>query len=145
VERWGSRHAELAPYAGRLAAAVREMPDPALPTHFDYACADVLVPEHGPTVVVDFDDAGMGDPAFDVANFAATLTLRGWRRAGAADAFAAARTAFEAGYAELAPLPSPAPPVAAAVWMRLAERGLGRGAAEDVWRFALERSVERLA
>jgi len=144
VNRWGSHHAPLAPYADRLAAAVRSLPDPALPVHFDYAGADVLVPEHGPTVVVDFDDAGRGDPAFDVANFAATLTLRGWRRAGSADAFAAARTAFEAGYAQHAPLPSPAPATEAAVWMRLAERGLARGVAEDVWRFALERSVERL-
>jgi aminoglycoside phosphotransferase (APT) family kinase protein len=145
VKRWGNRHASLAPYSDRLAAAVRAVPDPALPVHFDYAGADVLVPEHGPTVVVDFDDAGMGDPAFDVANFAATLTLRGWRRAGNADAFAAARTAFAAGYAQHAPLPSPSPAIEAAVWMRLAERGLGRGAAEDVWHFALERSVERLS
>jgi Ser/Thr protein kinase RdoA (MazF antagonist) len=144
VERWGSRHAPLTPYADRLAAAVRTAPDPVLPVHFDYAGADVLVPEDGPTVVVDFDDAGMGDPAFDVANFAATLTLRGWRRAGSADAFAAAGTAFAAGYTRHAPLPSLSPAIEAAVWMRLAERGLARGVAEDVWRFALERSVERL-
>jgi Ser/Thr protein kinase RdoA (MazF antagonist) len=145
VLRWGSRHAPLAPHADRLAAAVRAARDPALPVHFDYASADVLVPEHGPTVVVDFDDAGMGDPAFDVANFEATLTLRGWRRAGSPDAFAAARGAFEAGYAEQAPLPTPSPAVEAAVWMRLADRGLSRGVAEAVWRFALERSTDSLA
>jgi Ser/Thr protein kinase RdoA (MazF antagonist) len=145
VMRWGSRHAPLAPHAARIADAVRAVPDPGLPVHFDYASADVLVPEHGPTVVVDFDDAGMGDPAFDVANFDATLTLRSWRRTGSADAFAGARAAFEAGYAQRAPLPSRSPAVAAAVWMRLADRGLSRGVAEDVWRFALERSARCLA
>jgi Ser/Thr protein kinase RdoA (MazF antagonist) len=145
VTRWGGRHPELAPHVSRLTAAVSALPDPGLPVHFDYASADVLVPDDGPTVVVDFDDAGMGDPSYDVANFEAALALRGWRRAGNADCYAAATAAFEAGYEQWAPLPDRAPIVEAAVWMRLAERGLSRGVAGDVWRFALERSAEILA
>jgi Ser/Thr protein kinase RdoA (MazF antagonist) len=141
---WSKKTAILAPLAAQLATALRTTPDPNRPVHFDYASADVLVPEDGPTVVVDFDDTARGDPALDVANFEATLTLRGWRKAGAVDAFAAARSAFRAGYVAHAPLPSLSPAVEAVVWLRLAHRGLRRNIHADVWRFALDRAAESL-
>jgi Ser/Thr protein kinase RdoA (MazF antagonist) len=145
VHALGRDHAVLAPIARRLAGALRALPDPALPIHFDYATADVLVPPDGPTTVVDFDDAAMGDPAFDVANFGATLMLRGWRRAADSGTFAEAAAAFEAGYREHAPLPPIAPAIEAAVWLRLAHRCLERRVGEELWRFALERAGEGLA
>ena len=143
--RWARSHPAVAPLADAVASALRGVPDPGRPVHYEYASADVLVPERGPTVVVDFDDAAMGDPALDVANFEATLMLRGWRRGGGADAFAAARDAFRAGYAEYAQLPPLAPAIEAAVWLRLARRELNRRRNEDIWRFAVDRAADTIA
>ena len=116
----------------------------ALLTHGDFAAADVLVPARGPTVVVDFDNAAPGDPAFDVANFEATLELRGLRRYGDPNAFAAAVSAFRSGYEEYAPLPPLAPAVEALVWARLAESNLRGKPAGAIGRHALARSASVL-
>jgi Ser/Thr protein kinase RdoA (MazF antagonist) len=129
------------PPLAELAAALSPLPEGrGLPTHGDFASADVLVPADGPTVVVDFDDAGLGEPALDVANFEATLELRGVRRYGTAEAFDSAATAFRSGYAEHTTPPTITAPVEAVVWLRLARRNLLSRPENEAWRHALARA-----
>jgi Ser/Thr protein kinase RdoA (MazF antagonist) len=135
---------ELARLAARVGAVLEAAPDPARPLHLDYSSTAVLVPENGPTVGIDLDDATMGDPAFDVANFEATLRLRGWRGLAPQESIRAATAAFREGYARQARLPLVTPAMGAAVWLRLAHRTASRGIGEDVVRFAVERTEEQL-
>jgi len=129
---------ELAPLG---AALERQLPERSgVPTHGDFAAADVLVPAEGPTVVVDLDDAAAGDPAADVANFEATLELRRLRRYGSPAAFAAATASFRAGYAANATMPPVSPAVEAYVWLRLAQRNLTARPEGVLWRHALARA-----
>jgi aminoglycoside phosphotransferase (APT) family kinase protein len=115
VEGWAARVGEGAPGAGHLAhglaaelaAAAAELPAaPEVPVHKDFHAGHVLVgdgpagdPVHRGIVVIDLDEARMGDPALDVAHLISYLDLSPW--AGAP----AAREAFLAGYG---PLPGPA-------------------------------------
>jgi Ser/Thr protein kinase RdoA (MazF antagonist) len=135
---------DFARLAARVEAELEALPDPSRPLHFDYTSAAVLVPEDGPTVAIDLDDAAMGDPAFDVANFEATLRLRGWRGLAEPTSVRAATAAFRRGYAQHVPLPDAAPVVAAAVWLRLAHRAATRGVGKDIFRFALGQGVKAL-
>jgi streptomycin 6-kinase len=141
VHEWGERGDLPASLVPRVAAALQALPDPDRPSHDDFSTADVLVPKHGPTVVVDFDDAARGNPGFDVAHFEATLRLRGWRGLAEPRAVAAATTAFRNGYEREAPLPDVPSAVRAAVWLRLAARTRTRLVAADIYRFALERAA----
>jgi Ser/Thr protein kinase RdoA (MazF antagonist) len=140
----GIRETTLASLAAALVPALRALPTSRLPTHGDFASADVLVPPEGPTVVIDFDQAAMGDPAFDVANFEATLAVRGLRRYGTPEVFASARRTFREGYEQHAPLPPLAPALEALVWLRLTDRNTRNGATEDIWRYTFERAQRAL-
>ncbi|MDQ2910307.1 MAG: phosphotransferase, partial [Actinomycetota bacterium] len=142
VLRWGIDPL-LRPLCAKLAPLLSDQPNPGVRLHYDFKLTDVLVPSGGPTTVVDFDDAGVGDPSLDLASFEAMLTMSGLRR-GDPGAFAPARDAFRAGYSERAPLPDRSPPVEAFVWLRLARKCLKRGAPERVWSFALEQSERSL-
>jgi Ser/Thr protein kinase RdoA (MazF antagonist) len=54
-------------------------------------------------VLIDFDDAAMGEPALDVANFLAHLRLLALERRPAAVTVEAVAAAFHSRYAELDP------------------------------------------
>jgi aminoglycoside phosphotransferase (APT) family kinase protein len=120
VQEWASRVARLLPGAGdaahaladRLAAVAAALPPVReVPVHKDFHAGHVLAvgtPPGGdggsavPTcvVVIDLDEARMGDPALDLAHVVAYLDASSWHGAGAA------REAFLSGYG---PLPGPAP------------------------------------
>ena len=73
-------------------------------------------------MAIDLDEAGMGDPAFDLAHFEAHLSLLALQWFGDADRFARARDAFRSGYAAVAPWPEPHPALAAFAWFKLAHQ-----------------------
>ena len=119
VEDWATRVGEEAPdaratadaLARALAAAAAALPAaPEVPVHKDFHAGHVLVVEdrhtadgvhgRGDVVVLDLDEARMGDPALDVAHLTTYLDLSPWPGAPAA------RAAFLAGYG---PLPGPEP------------------------------------
>jgi aminoglycoside phosphotransferase (APT) family kinase protein len=99
-----------------------------------------LMPPDGPTVVVDLDEAGRGDPAFDVAHFEAHLELLALQWSGDPEAFAAACAAFRAGYGS--DIPEPAPALYAFAWFKLAHQLLARNAPASESSYALA-AVER--
>ena len=117
VEEWAGRVGDAAPdvramasaLADRLAAAAAELPAvPQVPVHKDFHAGHVIAVRDQPTaagvpggiVVLDLDEARMGDPALDVAHLTTYLDASG--RPGAQ----AARDAFLAGYGALS---GPAP------------------------------------
>jgi aminoglycoside phosphotransferase (APT) family kinase protein len=114
AEEWAARVGQEAPesravayaLADRLAVAAAALPVVrAVPVHKDFHAGHVLGvgPEPGADggiVVLDLDEARMGDPALDVAHF--TTYLEFLSRPGAT----AARAAFLTAYG---PLPGPAP------------------------------------
>jgi hypothetical protein len=108
---WAATIAGTAPYAGRSAIALADRlaevaaGQPAhreVPVHRDLHAGHVLVPhgEGGGVVVIDLDEARMGDPAADVAHFCAYLDATG------RPDHAALRDAFLSAYG---PLPGAAP------------------------------------
>ena len=108
---WAAAIAAAAPHAGpsaialahRLAeVATRQPAHREVPVHRDLHAGHVLLPhgEGGGVVVIDLDEARMGDPAADVAHFCAYLDA-----AGRLD-HAALRDAFLTAYG---PLPGAAP------------------------------------
>jgi Ser/Thr protein kinase RdoA (MazF antagonist) len=97
------------------------------PLHRDFYPEQVLV--DGEAIgFVDLDDAAMGEPAVDVANFVAHLRLLAMRRAGAAGALATVEDAFLERYASLDPELDPALVrfLVGATCLRLAEIHVGR-------------------
>lgn len=65
--------------AGALAAALAAAPALRRPVHGDFSADQVLLDEHGVSII-DFDAAAQGDPAWDLGTFAAQLernALRG--------------------------------------------------------------------
>jgi hypothetical protein len=135
ARRWAAQQDALASSAERLVGALGSLGDPALPVHYDYYHSQVLVPPHGPTVVLDLDEAGLGDPAFDVAHFEAHLDLLALQWFGEPDAFAPARAAFRAGYG--ADVPEPDPALCAFAWFKLTHQLLTRNAPEAESSYAL--------
>jgi aminoglycoside phosphotransferase (APT) family kinase protein len=142
VARWVRRQPQLEKLGRELQAALLSLSDPGRPVHYDYYHSQVVVPARGPTTVFDLDEAGMGDPAFDVAHFDAHLDLLALRRHGDPAALSGARRAFHSGYERSAPLPSPRPALQAFAWFKLAYQGLRRRRDEAEWGYALG-EVER--
>ena len=114
VEEWAVRVGHEAPearaavfdLADRLATAATGLPAaPEVPIHRDFHAGHVLAVDDeragnedgmpGRIVVVDLDEARMGDPAFDVAHFTTYLDASPWPGA------AAARAAFLSTYGPL--------------------------------------------
>jgi Ser/Thr protein kinase RdoA (MazF antagonist) len=126
VHRWTRPGDALATSAERLATALDALEDPELPVHYDYYHSQVLMPPDGPTVVLDLDEAGRGDPAFDVAHFEAHLELLALQWSGDPEAFAPARAAFRAGYGS--DIPEPPPALRAFAWFKLGHQLLARNA-----------------
>ena len=147
VERWTRETPALAGLTAELAAALAALPDPALPVHFDYHHSQLLLVPGGPIVGLDLDEAGIGDPAFDVTHFEAHLTLLALQWFGDPDRFAPARDAFRSGYSAVAPLPEHQPALTAFAWLKLA-RQLLRNAAQprerDYALAAVRRSLSAL-
>ena len=120
VERWTRETPALATVAVNLGAALAPLANPALPVHFDYYHSQLLLVPSGPIVAFDLDEAGMGDPAFDLAHFEAHLALLALQWFGDPDRFARAGDAFRSGYSAVAPLPEAQPALAAFAWFKLA-------------------------
>ena len=91
--RAGALLERLAGWAATLAAV------PDRPVHRDFY-PDQLWDHDGQTAMLDLDDARCGDPAVDIGNFLAHLTLRPVQFAETALGAARARPAFEAHYLE---------------------------------------------
>jgi hypothetical protein len=116
VEAWAARVADRAPdaraaayaLADRLTTAAAALPGaPEVPIHKDFHAGHVIAVGSGApggvpagVVVIDLDEARMGDPVLDVAHFATYLDVSPRARAGSV------RAAFLAGYG---PLPGPSP------------------------------------
>jgi aminoglycoside phosphotransferase (APT) family kinase protein len=141
VERWAGESPELGRMAAALTEALSSLPDPAQPVHHDYHPAQVVVPPSGPTFVLDLDEAGLGDPAYDVAHFEAHLELLSLQWFEGPDGNRAARHAFRAGYGDS--IPEPAPALRALAWFKLARNLLTGGAPESHSEHAAA-AVERL-
>jgi aminoglycoside phosphotransferase (APT) family kinase protein len=108
IEEWAACVADRAPgarpaahaLADRLAAAAADLPTThEVPVHRDLHAGHVIAVPGG-VVVIDLDEARMGDPALDVAHVTTYLDVSGWPAAPRA------RDAFLAGYGAL-PGPSP--------------------------------------
>ena len=102
---WGALVAAAAPDVGAevtsLCLRLRERSEEvaleeATPLHKDFHPGHVIV--NGAVAVVDFDEARLGDPAFDVAHFCAYLHLLALRR-GLGPRLATLEAAFVKGYA----------------------------------------------
>jgi hypothetical protein len=137
VARWVRRQPQLEELGSELQAALLSLPDPGRPVHYDYYHSQVVLPARGPTTVLDLDEAGMGDPFFDVAHFDAHLDLLALRRHGDPAALSGARRAFHSGYERLAPLPPRRPALEAFAWFKLAYQGLRRRPDGPAWSHAL--------
>jgi aminoglycoside phosphotransferase (APT) family kinase protein len=142
VVRWSTEEQQLEEVARDLPSILANLPDPGRPVHYDYYHSQLVVPIGGPTTVFDLDEAGLGDPAFDVAHFEAHLELLALQWLGDPGAFAGAGAAFRAGYEQIAPLPEPRPVLSAFAWFKLAHQLLHRHAHEREWRHAVT-SVRR--
>jgi hypothetical protein len=108
VEEWAACVGDRAPFARaaaftlaeRLADAAAELPTVReVPVHKDFHAGHVLAVPEG-IVVIDLDEARMGDPALDVAHLSTYLDASPWPGA------AGARAAFLDAYG---PLPGPSP------------------------------------
>ncbi len=92
--------AEVADLHAALQAWGRQLPEPPAATlvHRDFYYSQVLF--DGPRLtLIDFDLLARGDPAIDVANFAAHLVFLGLDRLGDPDALADAADLFRSAYA----------------------------------------------
>jgi aminoglycoside phosphotransferase (APT) family kinase protein len=107
VDEWATEVSTAAPLSGPAVLALRDLLAQTaarlpsiheVPVHKDLHSGHVLVPNgaRGGVVVIDLDEARMGDPAIDVAHFSAYLEVSHGRRAGPI------REAFLAGYGPLA-------------------------------------------
>lgn len=145
VRRWLAATpagSDLAGHAAPLTRALARLERRALPVHFDYYQSQVIVEPQGPTVVVDLDEAGMGDPAFDVAHFEAHLELLAVQWFDDPTALLPASDAFRAGYRSVAALPEPHPALSAFAWFKLAV-GLARLGGPRAHRDHAVRAVRR--
>jgi aminoglycoside phosphotransferase (APT) family kinase protein len=139
VERWSAEAPPLHERAGTLDAALADLPDPRLPVHYDYYHSQLLAADTGATVALDLDEAGLGDPAFDLAHFSAHLELLALQWTGDPRHFDGADGAFERGYASVAPLPEARAALAGFAWFKLAHQLVRRRAPAEHLDYAFER------
>ena len=139
IRRWAGGTSSLDEVAKPLDRALASVEDPALPVHYDYYHSQVVLAGAN-TVVLDLDEAGMGNPAFDVAHFRAHLRFLALQWHGDPAALDSAVWSFERGYAR-AQGPSATEGNAALeafAWFKLACQALRRGAARREWEYALD-------
>jgi streptomycin 6-kinase len=139
LQRWATEVPELQTVAAALDRRLQQLPDPQLPVHYDYYHSQVLVLPDGNAAVVDLDEAGSGDPAFDVAHFVAHLQLLALQQHGDPAALATAAGLFRDGYASVAPPPAPESALDAFAWFKLAYQLIRRSAPPVERDYALER------
>jgi hypothetical protein len=137
--RWASEAGGLQELAPPLDEALSSLPDPRRPVHYDYYHSQIVATENGPTVSLDLDEAGLGDPAFDLAHFDAHLELLALEWTGDPASFAAAQRAFERGYAAVAPPPPRRAALAAFAWFKLAHQLVRRRAPVEHRDYALDK------
>jgi tRNA A-37 threonylcarbamoyl transferase component Bud32 len=145
VARWADEFPRLWAVAGDLDAALELLPALANPVHYDYSPANVLLRRDGATVAIDFDEVGMGDPAFDLAHMEAHLGLVSFRWFTAPERLGRACNAFMQGYAAYAPLPERRPALVAFAWFKLAYIALVLPAPEAEADYALEMAWRSLS
>ncbi len=121
LAKWRDTSAEVADLADRVARTLVGHEDPGRPVHYDHHHEQVIE-SHGSALVLDLDEAGRGDPAFDVAHFLAHLELLGLQHHGDPAAYHDAAAQYRAGYAETAPWPGDDGVLAAFAWCKLAQR-----------------------
>jgi len=137
VARWAREIPELVGVAPVLDAALAEAPDPGLAVHYDYYHSQIIL--DGPrTVVLDLDEAGMGDPAFDLAHFDAHIRLLALQWLARPDGLDEALGHFRSGYASVAPQPPRHPALDAFAWYKLAYQARRRGAPRGEQDYTLE-------
>lgn len=132
--RW-SEDLPLGADGEKLKAALRRLPNPRRPVHYDYYHSQLLLGPSGRVAAIDLDESGLGDPAWDLAHFEVHLELLALQWFGDPEAFRPARTAFRDGYRSIASLPEPSPALAAHAWFKLAHQleVRGRPAAERAY------------
>jgi aminoglycoside phosphotransferase (APT) family kinase protein len=145
VARWTEEVPRLRSVAAELDRALARLPKVAVAVHYDFSPTNVLLQPGGATVTVDFDEVGVGDPAFDVAHMDAHLELLSVARFGTPGRLAAAREAFTRGYALIAPVPERRPALVAFAWFKLAYVGTVLAAPEAEVDYALETAARSLA
>jgi Ser/Thr protein kinase RdoA (MazF antagonist) len=128
LRRWATEVPVLQPLAAGLDHRLQQLSDPQLPVHYDYYHSQVLVLPDGNAAVVDLDEAGSGDPAFDIAHFLAHLELLALQQYGDPTALGPAARMFRDGYASVATPPAPAPALDAFAWFKLAYQLIRRSA-----------------
>jgi aminoglycoside phosphotransferase (APT) family kinase protein len=138
LRRWATEAPALQLVAAGLDGQLHQLSDPARPVHYDFYHSQVLVQPDGSAAVVDLDEAGSGDPAFDVAHFLAHLELLAVQQRGDPTAFRPGAEAFREGYASLAPPPAAKPALEAFAWFKLAYQLISRGAPVAERDYALE-------
>jgi streptomycin 6-kinase len=127
LAQWRATSAEVADLSDRVARALTGYGDPNRPVHYDHHHEQV-VESHGGAIVLDLDEAGRGDPAFDVAHFLAHLELLGLQHHRDPAAYNDAAAQYRAGYAEMATWPGDHGILAAFAWCKLAQRLIHRNA-----------------
>jgi hypothetical protein len=137
VARWASEEPVLEKLGAELQTALSSLADPGRPVHYDYYHSQVVTPAGGATTVLDLDEAGMGDPSFDVAHFEAHLDLLALQWFGDAAALSDATRSFRAGYESIAALPEVRPGLKAFAWFKLAHQLLRRRADRSEWGYAV--------
>jgi hypothetical protein len=95
--------------------------------------------------VPDLDEAGRGDPAFDVAHFLAHLELLGLQHHSDPAAYDNAAAQYRAGYTELATWSGDDGVLAAFAWCKLAQRLTRRNAPARDIAYALAAGSRALA
>ncbi len=127
LAQWRDTSAEVAELADRVAHALVSHEDPARPVHYDHYHEQV-VDSRGGVVMLDLDEAGRGDPAFDVAHFLVHLELLGLQHHSDPAAYNDAAAQYRAGYTQIADWPGDDGVLAAFAWCKLAERLTRRSA-----------------
>ncbi len=138
LQRWAAEVPALQPVASGLDRRLQQLANPQLPVHYDYYHSQVLVLPDGSAAVVDLDEAGSGDPAFDIAHFLAHLELLALQQYGDAAALRPAAELFRDGYASVGPPPAPEPTLDAFAWFKLAYQLIRRSAPPAERDYALE-------
>lgn len=131
VSRWSEEQPQLREVAPELVDALGSLPDPRGPVHYDYYHSQILLARDR-TVTFDLDEAGMGDPAFDLVHFEAHLELLALQWFSDADALREAARAFREAYRRqggpASDRSSIEGPLRAFSWLKLAWQALRRNA-----------------
>jgi ATP-binding cassette, subfamily B, bacterial len=128
VRRWSENVDSLEGLSFELEEALKNLDDPALPVHYDFYHSQMIMRPEGSTVMLDLDEAGMGDPYFDLAHFKAHARLLSLQWFGDPDRFEQLQEAIVEGYTSIRQLPESKPALDAFAWFKLAYQLIKRQA-----------------